>query len=207
MKSEREKTSAGNWGSINTSDLTWFVTSQPFGKPIDKKNWRGSHVWAVHSPVNSTLWHILLAAYRLQQLRQSVNVTQPIVVDIEDYWASEGPAWWKKLMEKKKSAAWSPHRSTPRTTLCTKEKLSLGRFPNKIVDKEQKSTRPGSSRAAAFCGDWTFWKWECTMSDICLHLVKWKCHYVSAPATAGCGPFVNDSWLKWQLQGHITIRS
>lgn len=54
-------------------------------------------------------------------------------------------------------------------------------------------------------GVWGVLKWECTMSKIHLHLMKWKCHYVSPAATARCGPFVNDSWIKLQLREHMSF--
>lgn len=80
-------------------------------------------------------------------------------------------------------------------------------------------TSPGSLRTVflqlyrdvGVCSDWCFEMGAhgvrnlSSFDEMKVQLWYQKWHYVSAPATAGCGPFINDSWLKLQLQEQISF--
>lgn len=44
-----------------------------------------------------------------------------------------------------------------------------------------------------------------SFGEMKVQLWQQKCLYVSQPSTAGCGPFINDSWVKLQRHKHISI--
>lgn len=66
-------------------------------------------------------------------------------------------------------------------------------------------------RDVGVCSDWCFEMGAhgvrnlSSFDEMKVQLWYQKWHYVSAPATAGCGPFINDSWLKLQLQEQISF--
>lgn len=186
----------------------------------------------VHSQVNFILWHkARLAAYRLQQLWQSMSVTQPIAVDIEGYVASEGSSWWKKLM-KNNAASHGPSTALPQGQhFLHMENCQLHNSPiqkAKIADKRflRGSDKKHMTHALAlarlhffnYTGMWgsvVIGVFEMGVHNV-RHLSSFdemkvqlryeKCHYVSPAATGGCEQFISGLWWKLQLQEHMTIQ-